>query len=67
MESGLTLSCFVYGCSARTDGVRVDVIVVCPWLLCENGWRLDGHYHVWPTNDEGACDFEAAGVREEPV
>ena len=39
MESGWTLSGLAHGFSARTDGVRVDVVM----------------------DDEGACDFKAAG------
>ena len=47
MGSGWTLSWLGHGCSAGTDGVGVDVIMVGPWMLCGNGWGRGGRYHGW--------------------
>eukprot|EP00439_Symbiodinium_sp_Y106_P036106 s1490_g4.t1 len=43
--SGWTLSWLGHGCSGRTDGVWVDVIMVGTWMLGQNGWGLGGRYH----------------------
>ena len=42
MGSGWTLSWLGHGCSGRTDGVWVDVIMVWTWMLWQNGWGLGG-------------------------
>ena len=36
-----------HGCSGRTDGVWVDIIMVGTWMLWQNGWGLGGRYHGW--------------------
>ena len=36
-DSLWTLSWLPHGCSAKTDGVFVDVVMVATWMLCKNG------------------------------
>ena len=40
MEFVGTLSCLAHGCSAGTDGVCGNVIMLGPWMLCGNRWKL---------------------------
>ena len=47
-KSEWTLSWLAHGCAAGTDKVRVDVIMVGPWMRCVNGRGLSGRYHGWP-------------------
>ena len=37
----------VHGCSAGTEGVTLDAIMVGTWMLCGNGQTLSGRYHGW--------------------
>ena len=36
-----------HGCSAQTDGVCEDAVMLGTWMLCANGWSLRGQYHGW--------------------
>ena len=45
MGTEWTLSWLGHGCSAKTDEVWVDVIMVGTWMLCETAWGLGGRYH----------------------
>ena len=42
-----TLSWLAHGCSVGADGVGLDVIMVCTWMLCGNGRSWSGRYHGW--------------------
>ena len=33
------------GCSAKTDGILLHVIMVATWMLCQNGWSPSARYH----------------------
>ena len=50
MESARRLSWLGLGCSAKMDGVGVDVIMLGTWMLCGNGWGLGGCYHGWDSD-----------------
>ena len=56
-ESFWTLSWLPRGCSAKTDGLFVDIIMVATWMLCENGRSLCGRYH--------GCHMDALQKRKE--
>ena len=47
MEFVWTLSWLAHGCSVRTDGICLDVIMVGTWVLCGNGRSSSGRYHGW--------------------
>ena len=40
-----TLSWLPHGCSAKTDGIFLDVNMAATWMLCKNGRTLSGRYH----------------------
>ena len=52
-ESFWTLTWLPYGCSAKTDGIFLDVNMVAIWMLCKNGRTLCGRY-----NEQRRCDVE---------
>ncbi|CAE7872304.1 unnamed protein product [Symbiodinium microadriaticum] len=47
MRYGWTLSWSGHGCSGRTDGVWVDVIMVGTWMLWQKGRSLWERYQSW--------------------
>ena len=59
MESARTLSWLGHGCSAQTDGVCEDAVMVGTWMPCASGWSLQGRYHAW--------DMDALRKRMEPA
>ena len=46
------LSRFRNGCSAGTDGVGVDVIMIPAWIFCDR----------WANNGESTCEIQAGGT-----
>ena len=56
-ESFWTLTWLPHGCSAKTDGLFVDVNMAATWMLCKNGRTLSGRYH--------GCHMDALQKRTE--
>ena len=52
-----TLTWLPHGCSAKTDGVFLDVNMVVTWMLCKNGRSFSGCYH--------GCHMDALQKRTE--
>ena len=49
-----------HGCSAKTDGVFVDVNMVATWMLCKNGRSLSERYQL--SGMPHGCSAKTGGV-----